>query len=75
MHILKSGRGHVTIMTSVADIGQQLALALQRRGMYYCLYLIFCAMSDYESDVSEFGNIHGILPYQFKPIRLDLSEL
>ena len=75
MHILKPGRGHVITMTSVADIACSRAIALHKLTTYSWLYFISFAMSDYESDVSEFGNIHGILPYQFKPIRLDLSEL
>ena len=62
-------------MTSVEDLVHVRSITLHRLGVYYWLYLIFFAMSDYESDVSEFGNIPGILPYQFKPIRLDLPEL
>ena len=49
--------------------------ALHKLRRYLLFYLIFFAISDYESDVSEVCNIYDMLPDQFEPIRLDLPEL
>ena len=75
MHILNLGceragaKRHSSLSLSRARIG------LHRKAIHYWLYFIFFAMSDYKSDVSEFGNIPGILLYQFEPIRFELPEL
>ena len=73
MHILNPGprsRDHYDV-----SYGRRSPYALYKLLTYSWLYLISCVISDYESDVSKVGNIPGILPYQFEPIRLDLPEL
>ena len=63
------------LLRHMCEAATALPIALYRLRRYFLFYLIFFAISDYESDVSEVCNIHDILPDQFELIRLDLPEL
>ena len=78
MHILNAGGRlqHVTAPVTSSMLSPPTpAVPLHWLPWHSLFYLIYFALSDYESGVSEVGNIHDILPYQFEPIRLSLSEL
>ena len=75
IHILNPGTARPWSLRHLWPHGLLALIVYYMLWIYSWLYSIFFAMSDYKSDVSEFGNIPGILLYQFEPIRFDLPEL